>query len=50
MIDLDFDDVAGAEALLDILRDRIWASPDNSPGLVGQPNARIVDTVEVTQP
>ena len=49
MIDLDFDDVAGAEALLAILRERIWASPDNSPGLKGQPNARIVDTVEATQ-
>jgi hypothetical protein len=50
MIDLDFDDVAGAEALLAILRERIWASPENSPGLAGQPNARIVDTVEATQP
>ena len=48
MIDLDFDDVAGAEALLAILRERIWASPDNSPGLGGQPRARIVDTVEAT--
>ena len=50
MIDLDFDDVVGAEALLAILRERIWASPENSPGLAGQPRARIVDTVEVTQP
>ncbi len=49
MIDLDFDDVAGAEALLTILRDVIWASPDNSPGLDGQPNARILDTVEATE-
>jgi hypothetical protein len=48
MIDLDFDDMAGAEALLAILRDRIWASPDSSPGLLGQPSARIVDTVEAT--
>jgi hypothetical protein len=48
MIDLDFDDPAGAEALLAFLRDRIWASPDNSPGLLGQPSARIVDTVEAT--
>ena len=49
MIDLDFDDEAGAEALLTILRERIWASPDNSPGLAGRPSARIVDTVEATQ-
>jgi hypothetical protein len=50
MIDLDFDDVTGAEALLAILRERVWASPDNSPGLAGQPRARIVDMVEATQP
>lgn len=48
MIDLDFDDLAGAEALLAVLRDRIWASSDKSPGLLGQPSARIVDTVEAT--
>ena len=48
MTDLDFDDMAGAEALLAILRGRVWASPDISPGLLGRPNARIVDTVEAT--
>lgn len=50
MIDLDFDDVAGAEALLSILREGIWASPERSPGLAGQPHARIVETVEATGP
>ena len=40
MIDLEFDDVAGADALLGILSERIWASPGNSPDLAGQPNAR----------
>ncbi|HUQ40305.1 MAG TPA: hypothetical protein VM030_09130 [Acidimicrobiales bacterium] len=48
MIDLDFDDVTGAEALLSILRERIWANPENSPGLGGQPVARIVETVDAT--
>jgi hypothetical protein len=48
MIDLDFDDVAGAEALLKILRENIWTSPEASPGLGGQPQARIVETLEVT--
>ena len=46
MIDLDFDDVAGAEALLAILRDVIWQSPEASPGLDGRPQARIVETLE----
>lgn len=46
MIDLDFDDVAGAEALLTILRENIWTSPEASPGLGGEPHARIVETVE----
>ena len=46
MIDLDFDDTKGAETLLTILRERVWASPENSPGLAGQPQARIVETVE----
>ena len=49
LIDLDLDDIAGAESLLAILRERVWASPDSSPALVGQPQARIVETVETTQ-
>lgn len=49
MIDLDFDSTEGAEALLTILRERIWASSENAPGLAGRPQARIVDTVEDTR-
>jgi len=49
MIDLDFDDVSGAEALLGILRERIWSNPDSSPGLDGQPRARIVQTIDATE-
>ncbi|MCU1458216.1 MAG: Antibiotic biosynthesis monooxygenase [Actinomycetia bacterium] len=48
MIDLDFDDVASAETLLSVLRDVIWASPEASPGLGGQPQARIAETVEAS--
>ena len=50
MVDLDLDNVKGAEALLAILQERIWASPEDSPGLAGQPQARIVETVENTLP
>lgn len=45
MIDLDFDDVVGAEALLSMLRMQIWASSETAPGLAGQPRARIMETV-----
>ena len=46
LVNLEFEDVAGAEALLAMLRGRIWTSPETAPALVGQPQARIVDTVE----
>jgi hypothetical protein len=46
MIDLDFDDAAGAQQLLTLLRERVWASAESAPALVGEPTARIVDTVE----
>ena len=46
MVNLEFEAVAGAEALLGMLRGRIWTSPETAPALVGQPQARIVDTVE----
>ena len=46
MVNLEFDDVAGAESLLAMLRGRIWTNPETAPALVGQPTARIVDTVE----
>lgn len=42
VIELDFSDVAGAEALLTFLRDKVWPSPTNAPALVGAPNARIL--------
>ncbi len=48
MIDLEFDDAAGAEALLNILRTQVWTSPERAPALVGQPRARITDTVDAS--
>jgi hypothetical protein len=42
------DDASGADALLSVLRERIWWSPEASPGLDGQPRARIVETLEET--
>lgn len=48
MIDLEFDDVAGAQRLLSLLRERVWSVPENSPALAGQPSARIAETVDAT--
>lgn len=45
VIDLDFDTTAEAEAFLGILRGRVWASPDNSPALIGTPRTRILEPV-----
>jgi hypothetical protein len=47
VIDLDFDTTEEAEAMLELLRTKVWASPDASPALVGSANARVLETVEV---
>lgn len=46
VVDLDFDDVAGAERFLGFLRETVWASSENAPALVGSPRTRILETVE----
>ena len=52
MVDLDFDEAAQAQALLDALRNTVWKRPELSPGLqregdtAGAPGARIVETVD----
>lgn len=45
VIDLDFDTAEEATALLGLLRTKVWASPAASPALVGDVNARILETV-----
>jgi len=42
VIDLDFDSVDEAETFLSFLRDKVWSSPDSSPALVGEPQAKIL--------
>jgi hypothetical protein len=44
LVDLDFPDEASAERFLEFLQDRIWASGDNAPALVGTPKTRILET------
>lgn len=47
IVDLDFDSVRDADALLTKLQE-IWKSPAAAPALGGQPMTRILDTVEST--
>jgi hypothetical protein len=46
MVDLEFEGVEEAERFLGILRERVWSSPENSPGLAGEPITRILVTVD----
>ncbi|MEU6251125.1 hypothetical protein [Streptomyces sp. NPDC047043] len=46
VVDLDFDDVAGAERFLGFLRARVWSSDEHAPALAGTPRTRILETAE----
>jgi cytidylate kinase len=46
MLDLDFDTTAEAAAFIDILRAKVWPSPDNAPAKVGAPTTRILQIAE----
>ena len=48
LIDLDFDTAHTAEKFLAFLRTEVWASPQNAPALVGTPQAKILESVELT--
>jgi len=47
VIDLDFETVNKAQAFLGFLRNTIWTSAANSPGLVGTPEAWVLEEVSV---
>ena len=47
-LDLEFDGVSDAEAMLIKLRD-VWGSSAAAPALAGTPQARILDAVEATE-
>jgi hypothetical protein len=46
MIDLEFDSSSEAETFLAALRRDVWGSRRAAPALVGDPQARIAETVE----
>ena len=45
-VQLDFDDVEQAAAFKRFLEANVWASPEASPGLGGDPRARVLVTIE----
>jgi hypothetical protein len=47
VIDLDFETVDKAKAFLGFLRNTIWANAANSPGLVGTPEALVLEAASV---
>lgn len=45
-VELDFDSVDAAASFQGFLETVVWASPDNSPGLGGEPRARVLTEVD----
>ena len=46
VVDLDFHAPEKAAGFLHFLRETVWATPENSPALVGAPIARILETCD----
>jgi quinol monooxygenase YgiN len=46
MIDLEFDNASEAEDFLAFLQRNVWASREAAPALMGDPQTRIVETVD----
>jgi hypothetical protein len=49
MIDLEFDSLSEAESFLAALWRNVWSSREAAPALVGEPQTRIVEAVEVKE-
>lgn len=45
VVDLDFDSADAAAAFRTFLRLNVWSSPQNSPGLAGEPRAAVLNSV-----
>jgi hypothetical protein len=43
VIDLDFDTTDQARGFLEFLRNKVWASPENAPALIGAPQTKILE-------
>ena len=49
IIELEFDSSSEAEAFLAALQRNVWSSREAAPALVGEPQTRIVEAVEVKE-
>ena len=49
IIDLEFDNPSEAEAFLAALQRNVWSSREAAPALIGDPQTRIVEAVEVKE-
>ncbi len=49
MLDFDFDSASEAEAFLAALRRDVWSSRQTAPALLGEPQTRIVEAVEIKE-
>ena len=49
MIDLEFDSLSEAENFLAVLWRNVWSSRETAPALLGEPQTRIVEAVEVKE-
>jgi hypothetical protein len=49
MVDLEFDSPSEAEAFLAALWRNVWSSRETAPALIGDPQTRIVEAVEVRE-
>ena len=48
VIDLEFDTTDQAHAFLHFLETQVWAVPEISPALAGTPEARVLESIELT--
>lgn len=46
MLDIDFDSAIDARGFLDILRTKVWPSPEKAPAKVGAPKIHILEMAE----
>ena len=49
MIDLEFDSPSEAESFLTALWRNVWSSREAAPALLGEPQTRIVEAVEIKE-
>ena len=49
IIDLEFGSLSEAETFLTALRRKVWSSREAAPALIGEPQTRVVEAVEIKE-